>query len=73
MPLPLTILPSPADFIRSKMSPGLLTPLSPGNAASFLAGWADNRVRLVFFSQRAEPRLRYVALAYKYRAWAAAA
>ncbi|XP_043236907.1 dnaJ homolog subfamily C member 16-like [Amphibalanus amphitrite] len=61
------------DFIRSKMSPGLFTSLTPSNADTFLAGWTDNRVRLVLFSQRPEPRLRYITLAYKFRASAAAA
>ncbi|XP_037074988.1 dnaJ homolog subfamily C member 16-like [Pollicipes pollicipes] len=59
------------DFIKAKMSPGLLPTLTPASMPAFLAGWADNRVRLVIYSQSDAPRLRYVALAYKFRASAA--
>uniref|UniRef100_A0A182W631 DnaJ homolog subfamily C member 16 n=1 Tax=Anopheles minimus TaxID=112268 RepID=A0A182W631_9DIPT len=55
------------DFIRQKLPYKLLTPITDNTLDAFLGGWADNRVRALILEPRAQPRLRYLIIAYYFR------
>ncbi|XP_052895215.1 dnaJ homolog subfamily C member 16-like [Anopheles moucheti] len=55
------------DFIRQKLPYKLLTPVTDSTLDTFLGGWADNRVRALILEPRAQPRLRYLIIAYYFR------
>lgn len=56
------------DFIRVKLPYKLLRPVNDDSAAGFLDGWRhDNRVRGLVMEPRAQPRLRYLVTAFRFR------
>jgi len=55
------------EFIRSRLPRDLITPINDENADEFLNGWKDNKVRVLLFGKLDQVRLRYLAVAFKYR------
>jgi DnaJ family protein C protein 16 len=55
------------EFIRRKMPYKLVESLDDSNVDSFLGGWKDNRVRVLFFATVDVIRLRYLTTAFRFR------
>jgi len=55
------------EFIRSRLPRNLITPIDEENWNEFLSGWKDNKVRVLLFGRMELVRLRYLALAFKYK------
>uniref|UniRef100_A0A182W7L1 DnaJ homolog subfamily C member 10 n=1 Tax=Anopheles minimus TaxID=112268 RepID=A0A182W7L1_9DIPT len=55
------------DFIRQKLPYKLLIPVADNTLDAFLGGWADNRVRALILEPTAQPRLRYLIVAFHFR------
>ncbi|KAK2705638.1 dnaJ homolog subfamily C member 16-like isoform X2 [Artemia franciscana] len=58
-------------FIREKFGTQLIPRVDDSNYEDFLNGWRDNRVRVLITGKAEVLRLRYLALAYQYRRFAA--
>ncbi|XP_046332432.2 dnaJ homolog subfamily C member 16-like [Haliotis rufescens] len=55
------------EFVRGWFPKNTLHTVNDKNYDEFLSGWADNRVRAIFFSQKDQPSARFLAPAYYYR------
>lgn len=55
------------EFIRQKMPYKLIRPIGDEGVDAFLGGWSDNRVRCLVMEPRAQPRLRYIMTAFRFR------
>ncbi|KAI4487511.1 hypothetical protein M0804_005660 [Polistes exclamans] len=56
------------EFLRSKFPYRLIQTVNNNNIDAFLSGWADNRIRALVFEKRDSARLRYLLMAFYYRA-----
>lgn len=55
------------DFIRAKLPYKLIQPVRDDGVRQFLDGWDDNRIRGLIMEPRAQPRLRYLITAFRYK------
>lgn len=55
------------DFIRNKLPYKLIQPVNDETVGAFLGGWMDNRVRGLVMEPRAQPRLRYLISAFRFK------
>ncbi|XP_013386220.1 dnaJ homolog subfamily C member 16, partial [Lingula anatina] len=55
------------EFIRRLFPQGLITMVTDKNYKDFLNSWKDNRVRVLFFSEREVPSLRVLASAFAFK------
>ncbi|KAI4484446.1 hypothetical protein M0802_013044, partial [Mischocyttarus mexicanus] len=56
------------EFLRNKFPYRLIQTVNNNNIDAFLSGWADNRIRALVFEKRDSARLRYLLMAFYYRA-----
>lgn len=55
------------EFLRRILPKHLITAVNDNNYISFLSGWTDNRVRVLFFNNDKLVRLRYLLTAFYFR------
>lgn len=55
------------EFIRRLLPRNLITHLDDSTYPTFLNGYSDNRIRVIFANHDSSIRLRYLLLAYKFR------
>lgn len=55
------------DLIRAKLPYKLIQPVRDDGVRQFLDGWDDNRIRGLIMEPRAQPRLRYLITAFRYK------
>lgn len=58
------------EFIRGRFPRHLILEVTDENGDEMLQGWKDNKVRVLLFGKMDMIRLRYLALAFKYRSHA---
>ncbi|KAK2580353.1 hypothetical protein KPH14_001249 [Odynerus spinipes] len=56
------------EFLRNKFPYKLIQTVNSDNIDAFLSGWSDNRIRALVFEKRDSARLRYLLMAFYYRA-----
>nr|CAG4650074.1 EOG090X049L [Sida crystallina] len=55
------------EFMRSRFPRNLISAVNDENGDELLQGWKDNKVRVFLFGKLELVRLRYLALAFRYR------
>lgn len=55
------------EFVRQKLPYKLIRPVDDASVDEFLSGWRDNRVRGLVMEPQAQPRLRYLVTAFRFR------
>ena len=55
------------DFIKRALPKNLITEVNDANYVSFLSGWRDNKVRVLFVNEDPLIKLRYFLVAFYFR------